>query len=217
VTAFLPIPGPEKPEKVEKPPAGEGGTTFSGFSTFSGPGETPNTAPVSQAAETLAAVRAYRRTPPPKPPRKSRQAARGRRSVQPVPPPSTSLAGVPPLWCEGVALLATLPAPDGITPPRWRAFQATAARLLRDRGTELHAAGWDTLDLFGLHAAAPEANPPGWGLAWLLGTAGEVLDVSPPVVGMTREAGGARLALYKRQVPARAGILPAWNLSRGSA
>ena len=82
---------------------------------------------------------------------------------------------------------------------------------------ELHAAGWDGLDLFGLHAAAPAANPPGWGLAWLLGTAGEVLDVSPAALGMTREAGGARLTLYKRQAPARAGILPAWNLPGVSA
>ncbi len=98
-----------------------------------------------------------------------------------------------------MALLATLPAPKGITPPRWRMFQATAARVLHDQGAELHAAGWDALDVFGLHADAPATNPFGWGLAWLLGAAGEVLDVGPDAVGMTREAGGARLALYKWQ------------------
>jgi len=65
---------------------------------------------------------------------------------------------VPLDWCEGVALLAALLAPDSITPHRWRMFQATAARLLHDHGAELHAAGWDALDAFGLHAATPAAK-----------------------------------------------------------
>ena len=127
------------------------------------------------------------------------------------------LPGLPPDWTEGVALLAGRPAPDGITAPRWRAFQATTVRLLHDHGAELHNAGWDTLDLFGLHATAPATNAPGWGLAWLLGAAGEVLDVSPTAVGMMPEAGGARLAYRKTQTPPRAGILPAWNLPGASA
>ena len=38
---------------------------------------------------------------------------------------------------------------------------ATAARLLRDHGTELHGAGWGVLDLFGLHPTAPMPHPPG--------------------------------------------------------
>lgn len=123
-----------------------------------------------------------------------------------------TLPGVPLDWCRGVALPAILPAPPTLHPRRWAALAAISARLLRDRGAALHAAGWDTLDLFGLHAAAPAANPPGWGLAWLLGTAGEVLDVSPAVVGMTREADGARLAYCRTQAPARGRRLPALNL-----
>lgn len=126
------------------------------------------------------------------------------------------LPNVPAAWCEGIALLASRPAPDGIGPPRWRAFQVRAARLLREHGSELHSNGWDRLDLFGLHHAAPAAHPPGWGLAWLLGAEGGVLDTSPAAVGMTREAGGARLALYKRSAPLRAGIIPAWDLPGAS-
>ena len=37
-----------------------------------------------------------------------------------------SLAGVPPDWTEGVALMARRPAPDGINAPRCRTIQATA-------------------------------------------------------------------------------------------
>ena len=134
------------------------------------------------------------------------------RMQQAAPAGWPTFPGVPGCWCEGVALLAGRPAPDGIGPPRWRAFQASAARLLRDHGAKLHAVGWDTLDLFGLHADAPSSNPPGWGLAWLLGAGGQVLDISPNAIGMTPEADGARLAFYRRQAQARAGVLPAWNL-----
>ena len=50
------------------------------------------------------------------------------------------LPSVPPEWCRGVALLATRPAPDAITPARWAFLAATSARLLRDYGTALHGA-----------------------------------------------------------------------------
>ena len=86
------------------------------------------------------------------------------------------LADVPPEWRQGIARLATMPPPATIPDARWTAYAATATRLLREHGAALHRAGWDELALFGLHAAAPAANPTGWGLAWLLGEAGEVLD-----------------------------------------
>jgi len=93
-----------------------------------------------------------------------------------------------------LALLATLPAPPTIPPRRWAVLAATSARLLRDHGAALHGAGWDALHLFGLDATALATNSPGWGLAWLLGEHGEVLDVAPEAVGMRQGAGGARLA-----------------------
>lgn len=125
--------------------------------------------------------------------------------------------GIPPGWCEGVTRLATTPAPPTIQPWRWAVLAATAARLLRDHGAALHAAAWDTLDVWGLHALAPANHPPGWGLAWLLGAHGAVLEVAPAVVSMTCEAGGARLAYRKQHVPARADCLPAWNLTGATA
>lgn len=122
------------------------------------------------------------------------------------------LPGVPPEWCQGVAQLATMPAPPTIPPRRWAMLAANAARLLRDHGAELHAAGWDVLDLFGLHAGAPAEHPPGWGLAWLLGASGEVLDVAPDVIGMRRGPDGARLAYRRRSASRRAGLALAWHL-----
>ena len=109
-------------------------------------------------------------------------------------------------------MLASRPAPPTIPPPRWAALATTSARLLRDHGAALHAARWDTIALFGLHADAPATYPPRWGLAWLMGEAGAVLDVAPDVVGMTREAGGARLACVRRLGGPPPGIVPAWVL-----
>ena len=112
--------------------------------------------------------------------------------------------GVPLDWCRGVALLATRDTPPTIPPQRWVVLAATSARLLRDNGAALHAGGWDALAVFGLDATAPTTNPPRWGLAWLLGDHGKVLDVQSDMVGMTREVGGAMLAYAvgsRRQAP----------------
>lgn len=142
--------------------------------------------------------------------------ARARGLGVPAPSAASPLPGVPLNWCRGVALLATLPAPPTISPRRWVVLAATSARLLHTHGAELHAAGWDTLDLWGLHALAPTAHPPGWGLAWLLGELGEVLDVAPSVIGMRWGPDGARLALRRAGASARAGTVPAWTLLRAS-
>ena len=76
--------------------------------------------------------------------------------------------GVPKVWGDGVARLATMPPPSSIPSVRWLAYAATASRLLHKHGVALYSAGWDTVDVFGLHHSAPARNPSGWGLAWLL-------------------------------------------------
>ena len=120
------------------------------------------------------------------------------------------LPGVPQNWRDGVAALATMLAPSGIAADRWGELARTSGRLVRDHGAALHAAGWRTLDVFGLHALAPATYCPGWGLAWLLGARGDVLDVETDVVGMRREPGGARLAFRRRDAAAR--LVAAWSL-----
>ena len=112
-------------------------------------------------------------------------------------------------WHAGVSRLATMRCPFGIEARRWAIYSATAARLLDQHGAALHAAGWGTLDLFGLHPCAPVEFPPGWGLAWLLEEAGDVLDVNADAVGMCRVPGGARLT-FRRRVRV-SGVVPAWD------
>ena len=126
--------------------------------------------------------------------------------------PISESPGVPPDWCRGMALLAVRPAPHAIQSWRWSVLAATAARVLRAHGAALHGAGWDAIALFGLHHAAPMTHPPGWGLAWLLGEHGEVLDVSLDAVGMRQGPGGARLAYRRPGASARAGMVLAWLL-----
>ena len=218
MTAPEPRTGPEKPEKDEKPPTPDAGGPFLGFPPFPGLGTAGNAAPGGAAAAALAEVRAYRRTPPPKPPRAPRPKqdappdAANRPRTRAAGAARPTLPGVPPDWCEGVALLASRPAPPTIPPRRWAALAAASNRLLRDHGAELHAAQWDTIALFGLHPDAPASNPAGWGLAWLLGEHGEVLDVAPDVIGMRREPRGWRLVCVRRCGPPPPGIVPAWML-----
>lgn len=134
--------------------------------------------------------------------------------IAPRPPAAPPmLPGVPLAWCEGVALLAVLPAPDCIALPRWRTFRADAGRLLRDHGAELHRHGWDSLDLFGLHRTAPAAHPPGWSLSWLLQGAA-VLDVAADRVVIQR---AARLTYRRPDATARAVRVPAWLLGEPAA
>ena len=129
-----------------------------------------------------------------------------------LPLAAMELPGVPPVWCEGVARLAAMPAPSFIAPARWAAFAAASARLLQQHGAELCAAGWDALDLFGLHGRAPTEHPAGWGLAWLLGHSGKVLDVTPEGIGMRRQPDGARQTFCRGQAAAQSGVVPAWKL-----
>ena len=207
-----PHPRPENPEKGGNPHAGEYGPGFLPLSPFSGTGAAQN-AISNGAAAALAAVRAYRRIPPPKPPRAPRhilQAARrgfGAPGQAPVAP-----LGVPLDWCEGVALLAARTAPPMILPGRWAVLAATSARLLQDHGAELHGAGWPALALFGLDRSAPASYPPGWGLVWLLGEHGEVLDISAGVIWLRWKPDGARMAFYRQHGTGRAGTVLAWLL-----
>ena len=66
--------------------------------------------------------------------------------------------------------------------------------------------------LFGLDRSAPASYPPGWGLVWLLGEHGEVLDISAGVIGMRWKPDGARMAFYRRHGTGRAGTVLAWLL-----
>ena len=81
-----------------------------------------------------------------------------------APPSLAGLPTVPQDWRDGVAALATMLAPSGIAADRWGELARTSGRLVRDHGPALHAAGWRTLDVFGLHGLAAATTAPGGGL-----------------------------------------------------
>ena len=120
--------------------------------------------------------------------------------------------GVPLDWCRGVSLLATRTAPPMILPGRWAVLATTSERTLREHGAALHGAGWPALALFGLDRSAPASYPPGWGLVWLLGEHGEVLDISAGVIWLRWKPDGARMAFYRQHGTGRAGTVLAWLL-----
>ena len=86
--------------------------------------------------------------------------------------------------------------------------------MLHGHGAALHRNDWDALDLFGLHARAPAAHPPGWGLAWLLHNGALVAEVSADAMGIQRSA---RLTYRRPSAAARAVRVPAWALGSLSA
>lgn len=117
---------------------------------------------------------------------------------------------LPSAWRDGVARLQTAPSPPGVALDCWRTFQADAERLLRRHGAELHAAGWDSLDLFGLHARAPNRRMDAAGLAWLLRgrSVGAVTTETVAIVS----ANGQKLRCWRMGAQARQEAVPAWAL-----
>lgn len=125
--------------------------------------------------------------------------------------PPEALPGVPAAWCEGIALLISQPSPASIMAHRWCLFQADAARVLRQHGAELDAAGWDGLALFGLHRTAPAVRPDCMGLAWLL-QGRDVGTVTPQTVGILTPTSGTQ-RMWKPGDHARRETTLAWQLA----
>ena len=145
--------------------------------------------------------------------------AAAERDVLPAPPSRPSMAvciaalpGVPATWCEGVSLLSTLTIPDDIAPHRWALFLSDAARLLHEHGAELKRAGWDALDVFGLHRLMPQRRPDCMGLAWLLDDRG--IGLITPETAAVIAAGGHTLRAWRMGQQARREAVPAWALVR---
>lgn len=120
--------------------------------------------------------------------------------------------GVPAPWCDGVTRLAARAPPDGIKPARWAALASASVYLVRQHGAALHAAGWDALDLFGLHPFVPAAWPDCMGLAWLLD--GRALASVTPEAALIIAHGGHRLRARRMGTQARRLAALAWDLGR---
>jgi hypothetical protein len=108
--------------------------------------------------------------------------------------------GAPKAWVQGVAdLLAMPPHPDW-TETGWKVLQEDALSFLREWATQAHALGWDVLDLFGVHAAAPHARLDGMGLVLLLGGR-PVIALTEDIVGIRAGSGGTQTFRRHRSPP----------------
>jgi hypothetical protein len=121
--------------------------------------------------------------------------------------------GTPPDWRAGVTKLRSMSPQAGIDPHRWGRYQHDALRLLCEQGAELHAAGWDGLELFGLHRIAPDRRTDAMGVAWLMRER-RVTAITPEAVSLTTHDGVVlRVTRLGRQ--ARLEALLAWDLQNG--
>lgn len=109
-----------------------------------------------------------------------------------------------------LARLVSAPVPPSVPPARWAGFVADASRLHADGCAELLAAGWDALDLFGLHRVAPAVRLDAAGLAWML--RGRVLRAVRPDTAELVTASGAVQRAKRLGPSARAEAVLAWSL-----
>jgi hypothetical protein len=88
--------------------------------------------------------------------------------------------GVPADRVQGVVNLLAMPPHPDWSEPRWKTLQDDALAFLRAWAAQAHALGWESLDLFGIHAEAPHARLDCMGLVPLLG--------GRPVVALTEDS-----------------------------
>lgn len=85
--------------------------------------------------------------------------------------------------------------PDRIMPARRVGLAGASAYSVREHRAALLAAGWDGLDVFGLHPFVPTARPDCMGLAWLLD--GRALASVMPEAALITAPGGHRLRVCR--------------------
>ncbi len=88
--------------------------------------------------------------------------------------------GVPESWVQGVSDLLAMHAHPDWPEPAWRVLREDALTFLPVWAAQAHALGWDSPDLFGVHAEAPHARLDGMGLVPLLG--------GRPVIALTEDS-----------------------------
>lgn len=114
---------------------------------------------------------------------------------------------VPSEWTGGVEQLLLTGAPRGFPDDMWRQLGEDAVRFLDKWGPEACRLGWTTLDLFGVHPAAPTVRYDAMGLVPLI-RGSEVISITDRSA-TTRQPSGACLS-YIRGV--RVHAVPVWAL-----
>jgi hypothetical protein len=115
--------------------------------------------------------------------------------------------GLPAEWLEGLSQLQTVSPHPAYGWDHWHQLTRDAERFLLDRGERAAELGWTTLDLFGVHPAAPTARYDAMGLLPLI--------IGKSVVSLTERSATIRgpsgnCLSYVRG--ARAGGVPIWTI-----
>jgi hypothetical protein len=97
-------------------------------------------------------------------------------------------AGVPREWAEGFARLDLAQPPPGYSPRQWTQLLDDGGRFLDRWAAEAAAAGWQAVDVFGVHPVAPNANYSLAGLVPLIG-GGQILRLTRDHASIQRRRG----------------------------
>ena len=76
--------------------------------------------------------------------------------------------GVPDSWAQGICDLLVMPPHPAWKDDGWKVLQQDALWFLQDWAAQANRLGWEALDLFGAHPAAPAARLDSKGLVLLL-------------------------------------------------
>lgn len=112
-------------------------------------------------------------------------------------------AGYPIAWKTYFGWMETGPKLECFGEHRWNLMTDDAAAFLKCWGKIAHQLGWTTLDLFGVHPAAPAARFDVMGLIPVL-NGGRVITISAE--GATIKAPSGAILTYRR--PDQAGAVP---------
>ena len=115
--------------------------------------------------------------------------------------------GVPSEWCEGLAVLTTMPPPRDVPPGSWRGIVDAAGRFIDTWGAKAAGLGWDALSVFGCDGTKPYDRIDRQGLIWLLNSC-EVVAITADTARV-RSNGGKIQTYYRRPRP---GAVAAWEL-----
>jgi hypothetical protein len=123
-------------------------------------------------------------------------------------PPVTHGGPVPSIWADGLARLDPGRRPTGFPAPWWCGLIRDAELFLSMWGSQADGLGWTSLDLFGVHPAAPAARFSCTGLLLLL-RGGRVIAITADSAVIERQS-GARLTYTRR--PPDAECVAVWEL-----
>ena len=110
-------------------------------------------------------------------------------------------------WSRGLASLSPGVVPcRGLRPDEWRETHRRCSEFVERWGMQAHAAGWDTLRLFGVHPELGTIRGDYCGILVTLSV--EIHEVTPEWIKL------GRWTAYRHEPVKRPGMVPLWESKR---